>query len=307
MGILDSIKSFFTVEEQKKRLTNVIETVKSAVTLQGVSANTGNKAVDTVLSKAASNPYATAAVAATVINPSSALAAVKTAASAVGSAVTKAFSSLNPLQKVAVVAATPVAASVVVTSKSAQQAILNAPSSLVNFGANIGKAIDNPSLKSVANIAKENPLLTTAVVGGATIAAATGVTGLVSNYLTAANTRAMVTNTQQTLANTKATQQNTIGTVEDVSSPEVVAPSKLMSTSDIITSAAGDTTPSSVSIIPAAVVPTAKKKKAAAKKKKSKKKATKKKKTAKKKTTKKKKTAKKRKVYKKKKSKSKKR
>lgn len=66
MGIFDN--PFFSIAGQKERLTNVYETLKAAVTLQGVQSNTGIKPVDVVLSSAASNPYLTAAVVAPLTN-----------------------------------------------------------------------------------------------------------------------------------------------------------------------------------------------------------------------------------------------
>jgi hypothetical protein len=60
--------NFFSWSGQKERLSNVAQTIKAAVTLQGVQSNTGNRAVDKVLSSAASNPYATAAVIATGVS-----------------------------------------------------------------------------------------------------------------------------------------------------------------------------------------------------------------------------------------------
>lgn len=54
--------NFFSFAGQKERLSNVVQTVKAAVTGKGVQSNTGVGAVDKVLSTAASNPFVTAGV-----------------------------------------------------------------------------------------------------------------------------------------------------------------------------------------------------------------------------------------------------
>lgn len=187
---------FFSVAGQLERLSNVKNTLVAAVTGQGVKADTGNATVNKVLETAASHPFATAAVAATVINPTGALAAAKTVASSVG----KSFAAAPLTTKAAVVVATPIVASAVIQSPKLQSAIVKAPSSLANFGTNVGKLAENPSIAGVKELVKENPILTTAVAAGA-IAAIGGGIGLAANTLA-------------TFTNTSATKQNTLGTGE---------------------------------------------------------------------------------------------
>lgn len=68
---------FFSLAGQKERVTNVVKTVVSAVTLKGVKSNTGNAVVDKVLSSAASNPYVTAGIATAVVKAPAIISAVK--------------------------------------------------------------------------------------------------------------------------------------------------------------------------------------------------------------------------------------
>lgn len=135
----------------------------------------------------------------TVVNTATAAAAIATGYSLVGGAgaVAKVGSVIaaHPLASTATVLATPVVTNVLTSSKNARvtvaKAIVNTPSALQNYGSNIGTAIENPSLSSITNIAKENPILTGLTAAG--IAYAAG--GLVSTAVTALNTHSVEQNT----------------------------------------------------------------------------------------------------------------
>jgi len=88
---------FFSVTGQKERVTNVVKTIASAVTLKGVQSNTGNATADKVLSTLASNPYMTAGIATAVIKAPAIISAVKSSgtASAVTSKVVTAGGSIG--------------------------------------------------------------------------------------------------------------------------------------------------------------------------------------------------------------------
>jgi len=113
---------------------------------------------------------------------------------AAGSSIAKVIAA-NPIKTIVATAAAIPIVSAVVQSPKLQSGLANAPSNLANFGGNIGKAIENPSIASVTNIVKENPILSTITVGGAALAAGTAA-NTVATYL---NTRATKTNTESTL------------------------------------------------------------------------------------------------------------
>jgi len=178
---------FLSVAGQVERLKNVGETLAAAVTLKGVTADTGNKALDKVISTAASNPYATAAV-------------ITAAASPIGAAVAKSvgqsFASSSLTTKAAVITGGIVGGSFLTTSEKAQQDLTNLPSSLSNFGSNLGQFYDNPSLKSAADIVKENPLISAATAAGIIGTVGVGAAGLIAS---AANTAALRSKTSASM------------------------------------------------------------------------------------------------------------
>jgi len=72
--------------------------------------------------------------------------------------------------------AIPVAASVLTKSEKARSAVLDAPSSLSNFGTNIATVIENPSVATAKQVFTDNPIIAggavAAAVGGAALALA---------------------------------------------------------------------------------------------------------------------------------------
>lgn len=180
--------SFFSLAGQKERLLNVVETLKAAVTTGGIQAHTGSETVNKVLETAANHPFLTAGAAAVAINPAGAAAAAK----AVTTKAATSFATAPLKTQVIVTGATIVGGSALLNSPSLTKSVINAPSSLSNFGGNIGKAIENPSLSSISTIAKENPILTagTAAIGIATVA------GGVGTVATVLNTRSVNKNTE---------------------------------------------------------------------------------------------------------------
>lgn len=168
---------FLSGAGQKERLANIGATLKAAVTGKGVKSNTGSKVVDTVLSKAASNPFGTAALAAVAVSPSTALAAVKTA----------------PKTTIAATLAAPIVTSIAVSNpKGTAQTIgqaSNLSQDVSNFAGNIA------SIKSGSDVLttiEENPVLSAATVIGAGLV----VKGAVGAAATAINTEAVRENTK---------------------------------------------------------------------------------------------------------------
>lgn len=191
MGIFQN--DFFSIAGQKERFANVGNTLLSAVGIRGggVVSNTGVKPLDTALSAVASHPFITAGVAAAVINPSSAVAFTKV----VGKAAAGEFSKLSLGGKALTVVATPVIISAVASSSKLQKGIINAPSSLAQFGGNLGSLAEDPTLENLTRVAKDNPVLTAAAGVTGLLAVGTAVRGVAGIIATTMNTNAVKANT----------------------------------------------------------------------------------------------------------------
>jgi hypothetical protein len=191
MGLFQN--DFFSIAGQKERLGNVVNTLSAAVGIKGggVVSNTGNKTIDSALGAAASHPFVSAAVVATVINPMAAGTVAKKAVSSLASS----FGSASLGQKAAVVVAAPVVASALAASPSLRSGLVSAPASLSNFGTNLGSLAENPSLSNLTKIAKENPVIAAAAAAGGLLIAGSAVRGVASIAATALNTSAVKANT----------------------------------------------------------------------------------------------------------------
>jgi len=145
---------------------------------------------------------ATTTIKNTVINTAIASAAILTAGTTAGrAAAVKVISTLTPASaagKIAVVAAIPISIGVLSSSEKARTAVIDAPSSLANFGSNVGALIENPNLDNLKTTIKDNPVISSGIVAGT--AAIVGFAGanLISN---AVNTEAIKKNTEATLLN----------------------------------------------------------------------------------------------------------
>lgn len=229
-AVTTAAKSF--IASQPARAENVVQTVKAAVTLQGVKADTGNKAVDKVLSAAASNPYTTAAAVAVGAAPKAAASLVSSAASSVS----KAFSGASLGTKAAVVVAAPVVAATVIKNPSTVSKTASAYTKTVDF------ASDVLSGKNIIESTKENPV--GAAITGAGLVAATALAtkGLGTYIETKKQTAAFQEQTELMKESLKQSQQQITSTgipLTSISSqfpstsgetlktiPEAVAPDK---------------------------------------------------------------------------------
>jgi len=182
---------FFSLAGQKERLTNVVATLKAAVTGQGVKSNTGSQIADKILGTAASHPFITAGVGAVAVAPAAAGAAAKAGIQSLA----KSYAASSLTTKVVVAAAVPIVGSAVLQSPKLQKGLINAPSSLANFGTNVGEFAENPSIEKAKDVFKENPI----IAGGIAAAAAATIGGGIG---LAANTLATFSNTRATKANT---------------------------------------------------------------------------------------------------------
>lgn len=124
-----------------------------------------------IAAPAAISSLSTAAKAATPAVSSAVAAAspvVKSAAISAGTSTVKAIVA-NPIKATATVGAAIVGTNILASSSSARKAVVQAPSQLAVFGANIGKAIDNPTVDNILKIPKDSPLLTAAAIAGAAV------------------------------------------------------------------------------------------------------------------------------------------
>lgn len=172
---------FLSVAGQKERLTNAVQTVKSAVLGRGVVANTKSQTTNKVLSFAASNPFTTAAI----ITPVNTISAAKAG-----------YAALPTAAKVAAIPTGIVATGFVVSNPSSLKQVAKAPAELSRFGSDLGSLSANPSLEGVKDVFKNSPVISSAIaLGGAAVIGA----GATRTIATIANTRAIKENTKNTV------------------------------------------------------------------------------------------------------------
>lgn len=204
---------FFSLEGQKERLRNVKDVLLISTGLKKgeLQSNTGVKVIDKTLVAAAEHPFLTAGAISVVANPSGAVAVGKKAVEVAGAE----FGKLSLGTKTALLVSAPIVTNALIASPKLREAAINAPDSLANFGSNVGGLVEDPSLKNLEKIAKENPIITT--VAGATGlvalgAAGRGVAGIVA---TVQNTQALKENRKQSdgLLTTESNKKSESGPV----------------------------------------------------------------------------------------------
>lgn len=213
---------FFSLEGQLQRLTNVKDVLLSAVGINegGVKANTGFAPVDAVLGAAASHPFLTAGLGAVAVNPAGAAAVVKSGAKAIGSE----FSKATLGQKAVAVVSAPIVAGAVVSSPKIREAALNAPSSLANFGGNVGALVEDPNLQNLKKLASENPLITAGAAAAGLGVLGAGVAGALSTLSTRQNTQALLENSKIANIYTEEAKQLLTTKTESVAVPVLSSP-----------------------------------------------------------------------------------
>jgi hypothetical protein len=172
-NIVKNIQAFPT------NISNTFQTIKAAVTGQGVQANTPYPTVNKILSTAASNPFTTAAVGTVAVIP-------KVAATSIISGV----KALPPSVKVALAVSTPVFIGAAVSNPKIVGNVLTAPSSLSSFGSNVGTFAASPSVDTGLQVFKDNPIISTAVIGAAGLIVGKGATGILNTIALRENTAA---------------------------------------------------------------------------------------------------------------------
>jgi hypothetical protein len=205
MGIFDSIagvaktlitqpiKSFV---EGAKAVAGVTANPATAIT-QGVMAAEKKVGEQGIIISSIKSLATIGTVAAGVVAGSSALAGgtvAKVAAKTIAA---------NPVKSVVAAGAGLIGVGVAAKSPTkAAAAITSAPSSLVNFGSNVAGFTENPSLLAAEKILKENPLVSSVVIGAAGVVGAKAATAVANIVTTERNTAAL-----ETLANTPPSKQ----------------------------------------------------------------------------------------------------
>ena len=221
--------SFFSLEGQKERVGNALQTVQSAVTLKGVSSNVkGTKGI--ILSSLASNPYSTALAITTV--------ATGTAGKLIASAGTK-------TKIVATGVGLTVLPAVITSPKVAKATIKTissvTPESLIKTSLGAGKLVENPSKDTAVNFLSENK--GTLATSGGLLLLATGGKGLdalgkaYSGYQTGQQTETQKELLQEEKKQTKIAEKEL--KQNDLSS----SPSKVTNSSSIATTPNNQTMP----------------------------------------------------------------
>jgi len=113
-----------------------------------------------------------------------------------------------------------IAERVVGQSTKVQKELVQLPTSASNFGQNIGQFIDNPSLSTASDIAKENPVLTTALAGAGLLITGKAVGSVANVYSNYANTQAVQENTKATLGKDNLPSD----TIQEVHTPITTLP-----------------------------------------------------------------------------------
>lgn len=204
MGLFNAISN--VIEDQKKRLTNVVDTFKAIGTnISQGKLTTGipvaAKYENTLVGKVATNISKPAAivgiplVAASVAAPAALLPVAKAAAA-------------KPLQAGAAL----LVGTTIVKSEKATKAVIDAPSKLNVFTSDVAKAIDTPTTENISNIYKNNPL----IAGAATVAL---VAPIAATTATVLNTAAVRANTAQTRLEEQTKEVSEIATIPTVASP----------------------------------------------------------------------------------------
>jgi len=182
------------VTTNPKGLSNVVNVFKSIITGKGTTANTPSKTVNAFLEASTKN---VASVLVTAL-PFAKVGGVTVASKTVQTAV-KGFQQAKPLTQIGLGVGGLAVGGAVVKEPTLLIDVAKTPSSIVNVGGNVGKAIKNPSKENIKDIFTENPILSSVGVGAGAVALAGGlgrVAGATTNFL---NTQATKQNTQAIL------------------------------------------------------------------------------------------------------------
>lgn len=103
-------------------------------------------------------------------------------------------------------AAAVVTVPALVSSPKLVEKVVNAPSELAQFGADIGELVENPSIESVKELVKESPVISTAAALGTVAVVGLGTAGIISGV---SNTLAIKESTKATEKAIEAMTQST--------------------------------------------------------------------------------------------------
>jgi len=173
--------------------STVGKTIQKAVILP--VANTISNTIKPGSGKATTDTFNSSSIGRVYTNAlGAAVLALPIAAAGVGTVAKAAVT--NPIKTSAVVIGGGVLSSSQKSQNVVSTQIAKAPSNLANFGTNIGNAVDNPSIASITEIAKENPILTSIVGAAAAYGTYKAVSPAVNAFSTFQNTQAIQEDTQ---------------------------------------------------------------------------------------------------------------
>jgi len=199
------------------------------------------------------------AVAASVLSVGAAATGGTGIAATAGTKIISQFSTIKGAATAVVVGSGAIiGTSILTSSPKAVTAVVKTPGNLSNFGANIGAAIEQPSIESGMKILKENPGLSAA--SAAALLASVGFSG------------AALANVLSSYRNTEAVQENTKAAIEQ---PQIINQPQQVATQPgtyIIVNPTPTTDAAAANLTPMKATTTKKKKKKAVKKKVTKKK-----------------------------------
>jgi hypothetical protein len=149
-----------------------------------VKATTPNKFVNAGFEFVANNPYTTA------------LAVTTPFSSSAKSVVSSAISKLSITKKIALGGTALIGGGTVLANPSLAAPVLKGasgltPESFVRFGSSVGIATEKPTMENITSVAKDNPVLTSVLIGGAAILFAKPISNALNFGATQDNTRAL--------------------------------------------------------------------------------------------------------------------
>ena len=203
MGLFDNL-----ISGAKNIISNIDQRNKNAISVLNQSFNpfyTGPK--PTVNTDLVKGKIEQASLNALVQHPYTVAAVATTALSSVGrSAVGSIIKSLSPIQKVvggtiAAVSIPTILSSPKVAAKTIEISS-SIPQSIIGVGNDLGKAIENPSIKSFSNIISNNKIGSAVIAGTIGLASAPLAISAYSNF-----------------SNTKAVKENTAATLQNIQTP----------------------------------------------------------------------------------------
>jgi hypothetical protein len=173
---------FSAIGQRVKDVGLVLNAAFNPFSKSTVDVNVSNPALKKVLTTLVEHPYVSAGVVATGIT-------AITNPAVIGSALKSIIPSTAKGKVLTVLAAPVVAGAVINQPGKTADLLINAPSSLSNFGGNVANFAANPTIENIKTIIAENPLISGGVAAGVVIAGASAIIPAIttSRYIGAVN------------------------------------------------------------------------------------------------------------------------